>query len=216
MAAIVANALVVVLEAWAISLATSVNGFPDNFVYYTQCSNLLAAIACAACLVAEVRALRGGPPLSRALRWLKYAGTCCVFMTFIVVVFILVPMIESVGQPGFILMFSENRFVTHLVGPLLVMGSYIVFEADRTMTFRQSLIGIAPTIIYAAVAYPCNIACVWDGPYPFFQVWNMPVWMSVLWFVVLVAISVATAQVPRLAARAYGRYGGRKPSDSAD
>ena len=88
--------------------------------------------------------------------------------------------------------------------PVIVTASYVIFEADRSMTLHQSLVGFAPTLVYAAVAYPCNIARVWDGPYPFFQVWNMPVWMSVLWFVALFCLSFALCQIPRLLARRFG------------
>ena len=91
--------------------------------------------------------------------------------------------------------------ITHFLGPLLVFVSYILFEADRTMTLKQSLIALAPTLAYAAVAYPCNIARLWEGPYPFFFVWQMPAWQSVLWFLALLALSFALAQIPRLAAR---------------
>ena len=206
MPAIVTNALVVLLEAWAIAVSISNNGMPGNFMFYTQCSNLLGAVACALCLVAEVRALRGGAGPSRLLRWTKYAASCCLLMTFVVVVVVLAPMIESAGQPGFYLMFVDGaKPVTHLIGPLLVTGSYVAFEADRQMTLRQSLVGLVPTIAYTAVAYPANIARLWDGPYPFLQVWNMPVWMSVLWFVALLALSFALCQVPRLAARLTSR-----------
>ncbi|MBO7674150.1 MAG: hypothetical protein J6S63_03995 [Atopobiaceae bacterium] len=203
MAAIIINALVVALEVWAIPVGISINGFPGNYMYYTQCSNLLGAVACALCLVAQIRARRGGEGLTRQLRWTKYAASCCLLMTLVVVTFVLAPMIESTGQPGFYLMFAEGaKPVTHLVAPLLVVGSYVAFEADRTMSLRQSLVGLAPTIAYTAVAYPCNILRLWDGPYPFLQVWNMPVWASVLWFVVLLVLSFALCQVPRVAARA--------------
>ncbi|MDO4806044.1 MAG: hypothetical protein Q4A07_02225 [Coriobacteriales bacterium] len=206
MAAIIVNALVVVLEAWAIGTGISINGMPGNFVFYTQCSNLFGAIACALCLVAEVHALRGGSRPCRPLRWTKYAASCCLLMTFVVVTAVLAPMIESAGRPGFYLMFVDGaKPVTHLIAPLLVTGSYVAFEADRAMTLRQSLIGLVPTLAYTAVAYPCNIARLWDGPYPFLQVWNMPLWASVLWFVVLLALSLALCQVPRIAARAVHR-----------
>ena len=206
MPAIVINALVVLLEIWALVVGISINGIPGNFIYYTQCSNLLGAIACALCLVAEIRARNGGAGPSRLLRWMKYASTCCLLMTFVVVTVVLAPMIESAGQPGFYLMFLDGaKPVTHFLGPLLVTGSYIAFEADRTMTLKQSLVGLVPTVAYTAVAYPANIARLWDGPYPFLQVWNMPVWASVLWFVALLVLSFALCQVPRLAARALAR-----------
>ena len=58
------------------------------------------------------------------------------------------------------------------------------------------------------MAYPCNILRVWDGPYPFFQVWTMPVWMSVLWFVALFMLSFGLCQIPRLLARTRGPEAG--------
>lgn len=207
-AAIVVNALVVVLEIWAIRMGIMIHGVAGNFIFYTQCSNLLGGIACALCLIAEVRSLGSQHPgdVPQAFRWIKYAASCCLLLTFLVVIAVLAPMLESVGQPGYYLMFVDGaKPVTHLIGPLLVAGSYIAFEADTAMTLRQSLIGFVPTLIYAAIAYACNIARVWDGPYPFFQVWNMPIWMSILWFVVLFIVAFALCQVPRLIARRIGR-----------
>ena len=275
-AAIAVNVLVVVLEVWAIWFGVQKNGVAGNFVFYTECSNLLGGIVCAMCAVAEVRLLLGGiggpdvrqlpeadglngpgglgepgnssrldgpgslggpgglgepgkssklngpgglgepgksskldgpgsfdvPELARWLRWAKYAASCCLLMTLFVVTIILAPMLNSIGEPGYYLMFVDGaKSVTHLGAPLLVTGSYIAFEADRDMTLRQSLVGFAPTLAYAVVAYPCNIALVWDGPYPFFQVWNMPVWQSILWFAALFALGFSLCQIPRLASR---------------
>lgn len=204
--AIAVNALIVVLEAWGTFKGIEVRGLAGNFTFYTQCSNFLGGIAGAVCLVQEVRELRGGAALGRVARLLKYWASCCLLMTFIVVVFVLVPMYNSAGYPGFYLMFVEGaKSVTHLTAPLLVIGSYAVFEADRSMTLHQSLIGMVPTLLYAAVAYPCNIARLWDGPYPFLQVWNTPLWMSLLWFVALLVLSFALCQVPRLLGRTFGK-----------
>ena len=201
-AAIVVNAAVVVFEVWAIGVGIGRHGIAGNFVYYTECSNLFGGIACAICAVAEVRELRRGLGCGRAVRWTKYAASCCLLMTLFVVAFILVPMLNSIGQPSLYLMFVDGaKPVTHLGAPLVVTASYVIFEADRTMTLKQSLVGFAPTLAYAAVAYPCNIARVWDGPYPFFQVWTMPVWMSALWFAALFVLSFALCQIPRLLAR---------------
>ena len=205
-AAIAVNALIVVLEVSATCMGIALHGPAGNFMFYTQCSNLLGGIACAVCLVAGVRELRGGPAPGRAARWLKYAASCCLLMTLAVVTFVLAPMLESVGRPGFYLMFVDGaKSVTHLFAPLLVFGSYVVFEADRSMTLRQSLVGVVPTLAYAAVAYPCNIARLWNGPYPFLQVWNMSVWAALLWFVALLALAFALCQVPRLVGNAIGR-----------
>ena len=204
-AAIVFNALVVALEAWAIIHGLTQRG-SVVFMFYTSLSNMLGALACIACLIGEIRELRGGPVTSHSIRLLKYAGASCLFMTFCVVVFVLAPMYYSVGMNGFYLLFCLRELpVTHLAGPVLVCVSYVLFEADRTMTLRGSLIGIVPTIMYAAVAYPLNIAQVWHGPYPFFYVWEMPVWQSILWFIALCVLAFALCQLLRLAGRRFSR-----------
>ena len=205
-AAIAVNAIIVALEVWAVCSGVTRLGPSVCFTFYTECSNLFAGVACAVCAVAELRELRGGAPCGRAVRWLKYSAACCLLMTLFVVVFVLIPMLHSVGIQGMYLMLIDGvKPITHLGAPLLVAGSYIVFEADRGMSLRQSLVGFVPTLAYAAVAYPCNILRVWNGPYPFFQVWNMPVWMSVLWFVALFFLAFGLCQIPRLLARRYGR-----------
>jgi hypothetical protein len=61
-------------------------------------------------------------------------------------------------------------------------------------------VALLPTLLYAIVAYTCNTLRVFEGPYPFFYVWRMPVWQSVLWFLVLLAVAWLLAQLPRLAA----------------
>ena len=214
-AAIALNALVVVCEVWAIAHGIGRHGLAGNFIFYTECSNLFGGIVCAICLVAEVRALRSGcglETIGRGLRWAKFAASCCLLMTLFVVVFVLTPMIYSIGQPGIYLMFIDGaKPVTHLGAPLVVIGSYAAFEGDSEMTMKESLVGFVPTLVYAAVAYPCNIARVWDGPYPFFQVWNMPVWQSILWFVALFFLAFGLCQVVRMVARRAGASRSQRP-----
>lgn len=199
--AIALNALIVVLEIWAIGNGIQQRGVVD-FMFYTELSNIFGGIACAICLVAELRMLRGGPALPRTVRMIKYCASSCLLMTFFVVLLVLAPAYSTNGQNGYVLMFFYRELpVTHLLGPLLVFASYVLFEAERTMTFKQSLVAFLPTLAYAAVAYPCNIARLWEGPYPFFLVWEMPVWQSILWFVALLALSIGLAQIPRLIGR---------------
>ena len=181
-------------------------------MYYTECSNLLGGIACLICAIAEALALRNGGNISRVARYVKYAAGCCLLMTLFVVTFVLAPMLHSAGYPGFYLMFVDGvKSVTHFGAPLLVTITYALFEADRSMTVRQSLIGLVPTLAYAAVAYPCNIARIWDGPYPFFQVHTMPIWAAIAWFIALLALSFGLCQLLRLASRSIEKSESKVP-----
>ena len=223
--AIAFNAVIVLLEIWAIGHGFGRRGL-SGLMYYTTLSNVFGLFACTVCLVAEIRALRGGHPASKAnelyggqptsyddalrgglpvphaVKMLKYSASCCLLMTLFVVVFVLAPAFNRAGYNGYQLMFLENELlVTHLLGPVLVFASYVLFEANRVMTFRQSVVGFLPTLAYAAVAYPCNIARIWAGPYPFFLVWDMPVWQSIAWFFALCALAAGLCQIPRLVGR---------------
>lgn len=203
--AIALNALVVVLEIWAIANGIEQRGIGD-FMFYTELSNLFGGLSCAVCLVGEVSELRGKAPLSGGARMMKFAASCCLLMTFFVVVLVLAPTYNAQGYNGYYLMFCVRELpITHFLGPLLVFVSYVLFEADRSMTFKQSLIGFLPTLAYAAVAYPCNIARLWEGPYPFLLVWQMPVWQTIAWFAALVVLSIALAQIPRLVGKKASR-----------
>ena len=204
--AIVLNGLITVMEIGAAVFGLSQRGVMA-LMFYTVLSNILGGVACAACFVFELRELKGGTTLPRPARLLKYAATCCLLMTFFVVVFVLAPAYNAAGMDGYRLMFCERELlITHLIGPALVFGSYVLFEADRTMTLRQSLIGFVPTLGYAAVAYPCNIAQLWHGPYPFFFVWEMPVWQSITWFLVLCVLAIGLCQIPRMLGRRFSRF----------
>ena len=178
--AIALNALIVALEIWAIGNGIEQRGIID-FMFYTELSNIFGGVACALCLVGEVRELRGFGTCPRVFRLIKYAASCCLLMTFFVVVLVLMPTYNAAGYDGFHVMFCVRELpITHFGGPMLVLISYVLFEADRAMTFRQSMVSLLPTLAYAAVAYPCNIAGIWEGPYPFFLVWQMPVWLSIV------------------------------------
>lgn len=204
-AAIAFNALIVVLELGAGIYDLGFRGI-GALAYYTVLSNLFGGIACAVCLVCEVRELRTGGETPRVARSLKYASACCLLMTFTVVVFVLAPIFCAAGMNGYYLMFCERELpITHFLGPLLVNLSYVLFEADPSMSFRQSFVGFIPTVLYAAVAYPCNILQLWYGPYPFFYVWEMPVWQSVAWFSALCVLAIGLCQIPRLLGRRFAR-----------
>jgi hypothetical protein len=177
----------------------------EMFQFYTQCSNALAAVAALLCIVANLR----GAGAERA-HGLKHWACCTQLMTFVVVLFVLMPAVYLTGGDGFREMFIvTHRSITHFLGPVLTFVSYVFYEADPLPTKRDSLVALLPTALYAVVAYACNILRVFEGPYPFFLVWRMPVWQSMLWFVALLALAWLLAQLPRLAAT---RMAKRTPS----
>ncbi|MBR3225576.1 MAG: hypothetical protein IKF78_09655 [Atopobiaceae bacterium] len=180
------NVLLVVLETGALIVRFS-NSDLSMFQYYTQCSNLLAAIAGVVCLAANA-----GKVNAAHAHVLKFCACATQLMTFVVVVFVLVPMINSTGQNGFQYLFLTGVMpVTHLLGPALTILSYLLYEREPLPRLRECILALTPTLTYALVAYTCNYFRVFEGPYPFFLVWNMPFWQTSLWFVVLLAAASA-------------------------
>ena len=51
---------------------------------------------------------------------------------------------------------------------------------------KSAFTATIPTLIYAIVLIILNILGVVDGPYPFLRVMNQPVYMSFVWFIVIV------------------------------
>ena len=182
----VLNLLLVVLEAGAL-LVRYLNSDLSMFQYYTQCSNLFAAIAGGVCVAANA----GLIDLAHAHR-LKFCACATQLMTFVVVVFVLAPMINTTGENGYYSLFLTGVTpVTHLLGPLLTIASYLLYEREPLPHLRECALALCPTLTYAVVAYTCNYLRLFEGPYPFLLVWNMPVWQTALWVVVLLAVASA-------------------------
>ncbi len=189
------NLLLVALEGCALTMRF-IGSDLSMFQYYTQCSNLLAAIAGVACLAAN--AGKCDPVRAHVL---KFCACATQLMTFVVVTFVLVPMVSSTGQNGFVRLFLTGVMpVTHLLGPLLTIASYLLFEREPMPGRRECALALVPTLAYAVVAYVCNYLRIFDGPYPFLQVWKMPIWQTAIWFVVLLAVAAGLIALLWLAA----------------
>lgn len=202
--ALVSNGVLVMIEAWALGMRFQAAGV-GTFMYYTQCSNALA-MAAGACTMAQL--LRNAS-ISPGVRRLKFVSCCTQTMTFLVVLLVLTPMLNLAGQDGWKQMFWDGcRMVTHLLGPVLTVASWLLAdgratlcEGDPVPSNAEVRISLVPTLAYGLVAYTCNFLRLWDGPYPFLQVWNQPIWLSILWFVILLASAWGIARILQAVAR---------------
>ena len=189
------NLAVLVLEGMALFGSWTFHAGIKAFSYYTQWANAAGLVSAALTLVAYA-CFRDGK-LDRLVTALRYAASAMLVMTALVVVFILVPAAYAVGLDGIKEMFfTSTRIVTHLLGPLLVVFGYAYAWTGPAAVGRDRYLGFVCTCVYAGFAYSMNIAGVLDGPYPFLRVRILPVWQSVLWFVVLLLISLVTCRIP--------------------
>lgn len=170
-----------------------VRSFDDFFLYYTQISNVIAVISSAIYIAFRNT---GNVKLRTFVTCTRYLAACMLTMTFIVVVCIFIPWSAGTAIPR--LFGSVNGVMHHAVCPVLSVGSYIFFE-DGVKKRKAMLIPFIATAIYSFTIYALNILRLAGAPYPFFEVYDHPVWQLILWFFALMALIAGIAAAVRFA-----------------
>ena len=171
--ATLANLAVIVLEVLGFRVSIGSRRW-KIFAFYTQLSNLVTLASSVAFLLAGAAAAP-----------LRYLSSCMLCMTFLVTLFVLVPMGGSFHE----LMLSGNGLYHHTLCPVISIASYVLWEPHA----GSWLLPVAVTTVYGLVMLYLNWKRLFDGPYPFFRVHNQSAAASVMWTLVLVAaISVVS------------------------
>ena len=167
---LVANILIVVSEIIAIILR--ILYLQDlGLLYYTMDSNIFSGIAAGAFVYYMIK--RGKIPMW--VSYLKYVATLMLTVTFLVVIFVLSPMLPN-GY--YIFLLSDHMLFTHTICPILGIVSFLFLEHHiLPKAYRWKI--LIPTGIYAVVMLFLNIIRAVDGPYPFIMVYNQTVWTTI-------------------------------------
>lgn len=113
-----------------------------GFTYFTQLSNLFAALAVGFQLI---EALRGRRRENTAA--VKFAATVSILVTFWVYLSVLGPMTPG----GLIAAYRQDGWASlclHLVTPLLTAADFCLNDAQRSWRFRHVLWAALPPVIY--------------------------------------------------------------------
>ena len=114
--------------------------------FFTTLSNVFSALASAAWMIPEVRMLTGAAgEIGRGLLLWKFMGTVSVTVTLLTVLFFLGP------NMGYKPLFEGSGFYLHLVGPVLALLSFCLFEKGMRLTMGESLFALLPVALYGAV-----------------------------------------------------------------
>lgn len=116
------------------------------FRFFTTDSNILSAVASLVMAISEIPVLSGSR--SSIPFWvivLKFIGTSSVMLTFFTVLFFLGPL------AGYKELYKKDGFHMHLVGPLLALTSFVIFEPTDSLPFFWFLLGATPEFFYALV-----------------------------------------------------------------
>ena len=135
-------AIFIVTAAIVVSLfrkdgAWSIEKAKPSFRFYTVLSNVLCGIAALCVCVSRL-----GGSLTYGVWLFKYIATAAVTVTLMTVLLFLGP--ANGGYKGF---FSGRNLYLHLLGPLLAIASFSLFE-KRPMSFPGSLWGMVTVVLY--------------------------------------------------------------------
>ena len=158
--------------------------------YYTFDSNVLGMIAGGCMFLTLILGLRENLsvgsvviPISEAVllpQWVmifKYIATGCLTLTFLVVIFVLCPMMGGYKE-GLI---KENLIYQHTLCPIIAIVSFLIFDPTLTFSWQAVIWAWIPTAIYAVVTIILNVLKLLEGPYPFLYVYRQPWYASVAW-----------------------------------
>ncbi len=158
------------------------------FYFYTQDSNMFLMIVCLIVGIFQLRILTSKTKeIPLWVQRLKYMATSAVSLTFLVVVFVLIPLAgwdSAVDK-----LFMEAKLYHHFLCPLLAFLSFVIFEKTPKLKFKDTAYTIVPTVIYAVVLTLLNVFKVVEGPYPYLKVYEQSIFMSCVWFVTILSIA---------------------------
>ncbi len=179
------NILIIILEI--IGFAVSYNNMHRiGIEYFTEESNLLALI----CSIIFVIYLIKNKTIPKWLNEFKYITNINLAITFLVVLFILIPM-DNFSYKKYLL--DGTMKYHHLICPLLSICSFIFFDRLKKYNMKDLFIGLIVTFIYAIVMIILNILGTIIGPYPFLMVKNQSVLMSTIWALTILSFSFLIA-----------------------
>lgn len=173
---LICNIAIIVMECIGLVTCIGYGSVTGIFIYYTRDSNIVTGISSICLVLFLIKNYKKQIP--KWIIMLRYIGTIGVTLTFIIVTAIFAP---AVGSYYSMLISNEFKF-QHLVCPLISFFSFVFLEdISEPITLKDNLLAVIPTITYAAVLVILNIVDFVDGPYPFFEVKNQSVLVSIVW-----------------------------------
>ena len=177
---LICNILLCILEIIGLVVLYKDTGI--LYEYYTVDSNIL-------CLVSSllmVIFLLKNKKIPRWLSFFKYISTVSLAITFIVVIFILIPMTSFNFK---YLLFENALLYQHLLCPILAIITFVFFDQLGNFEVKDTIKGLLFTFIYTIVLIPLNLFDIVLGPYPFLMVKEQTIFMDLIWFFIMMGIS---------------------------
>ena len=129
----------------------------------------------------------------KIIELIKYSATLSVTLTFLMVLLVLMPLGDFNYQ---FYLIDDGAFFRHILCPLLAIISFLFFEnTSLENSLKNNLRAVYFTIIYTVIMAILNILRIIVGPYPFLEVYNQSVLMSVIWIIVILGLDLVLARI---------------------
>ena len=197
---LILNLSIFIMEIIGLSLSISNHGLA-LFQFYTEDSNIFAMLVSGIYSIFIIINLKNNTnAFPTWVRLIKYMSVCCLTVTFIVVIFVLAPM---AGDNGYkFMLFSSSMLYHHFLCPIVAFLSFVGFESTTSLKKIYTLYALIPTCLYAGITIILNIAKVLTGPYPFLRVYEQPIYMSILWCIIILGTAFILALLIRIVSNA--------------
>lgn len=177
------NLLIIILEIIGFILVFNELGIA-SLEYYTEDSNLLLLISSSIFLIFLLK----NKELPSWFKSLRYVAIVSTTLTLIIVLTVL-SWTTDLGL--YHLLFGGSMLYHHTLCPVLAVFAFLIEKYDDLNVIH----GLYFTMIYAMIMISLNILKIVEGPYPFLLIYNQPVIHSVIWTIVILAITYAIALI---------------------
>lgn len=177
------NLLIIILEIIGFILVFNELGI-TSLEYYTEDSNLLLLISSFIFLICLVK--------NKELpSWFKSLRYCAIVSTTLTLIIVLTVLSWTTDLGLHHLLFGGSMLYHHTICPVLAIFAFMIEKYDELNVIH----GLYFTIIYAIIMISLNILKIVEGPYPFLLIYNQPIIHSVIWTMVILAITYAIALI---------------------
>ena len=172
---IVIHILIIILEVLGFIRAIRHEG-RLAIEFYTDLSNLMALITSILYLIFRKKE-------NKIVNSMYFITATMLTITLLVVIFVLGPMYSFDYKW---LLLQGSHLVMHFICPILFIVVYLFYKKRKDNKYLPVIV----TIIYGVVLIILNILKVVDGPYPFLKVYDQSIFMSILWGIILISVSL--------------------------
>ena len=190
------NVMLVALEVMGIKRAFKYSY--STLRFYTTDSNILLCVTSVVMAITALVCIINKCDIPKSVLIFKYFSVCCITMTFVIVLAVLLPGKVSKGY-GMHIMYKGAQIYHHTLCPFIAIITYIFVEKKDKFDKIFIKLAYVPTIIYGIVIVYLNLKGRVLGPYPFLKVTKQPVYESVKWGIIIFLVASVINTVMYLA-----------------